>query len=101
MAGEPPGEYGFPQLTAQAALAALCRIEQQIAGYLLGDGAASGEGLTAAQVDPQGAQNAGRVDARIGVKAAVLCSDRSLAQGDWEDCSGKTTCRPPFSDNTS
>ena len=42
---EPPGEQQLAQLAAQAALTALFGAEQQVASYLLGDGASAGGGF--------------------------------------------------------
>src|SRR5574341_2638505 len=84
MASDLPGQDGFAQLAPQAALASLGLVEQQVASDLLSDGAAACQGLTAAQVDPHGAQDPFQVDARIVIKTTILGGDGSLAQGSWK-----------------
>ncbi len=79
-ARQPPGQYGFAQLALERLLVPLLRAQQQVAGQLLGDGAAARQDLAAAQVDPQRPDDGHRIHAGVGVEAGILGGDRRLAQ---------------------
>jgi hypothetical protein len=72
---QPDRQDAFAQFALHAAFQALLRFEQEVAGHLLGDGAAPGDHFAAAQVDPQRAGDADQVYTGVLVKIGVFGGD--------------------------
>jgi hypothetical protein len=88
-AGELQGQQDLLELAGVGALVALLGIDQGVLHQLLGDGGAALDDLAAgAQVDPEGPQQAARVDPRVLVEGAILDGDGGLAQGQGDPLQG-------------